>query len=283
LIAGRAWLFPWRPEPDGIGALHGIEEKARFAPPAEVLAHSAETGPRLDDFVEWAERTVAKLSAKSALAEAFRYTIKRWGALARFVTDAPLEIWTSPRTPCVASRSGGRTISLPIRYRPRAAAAKYSIVQTSGTVAAEQPRTLGVLAGELRNSPVLKRPCLPRPRATFSQSETHKLVGQSNAHKVSCTTTRVAGTLGGHLFGGNRHISTVQHRRLPASRGLRVTPWTWSGATGRANVAEFADEEGIDLYVRHLWCPWKRASPGGRVACLSRAYDKGAGASRAGR
>jgi len=35
----------------------------------------------------WAEATVAKLSAKSALAAAFRYTINRRAALSRFVTD----------------------------------------------------------------------------------------------------------------------------------------------------------------------------------------------------
>jgi len=34
---------------------------------------------------------VAKLSAKSALAEAFRYTLKRREALSRFVTDGRLE------------------------------------------------------------------------------------------------------------------------------------------------------------------------------------------------
>jgi transposase len=77
---------------DRIGALYGIEEKARFAPPAERLAHRAETAPLLDAFFGWAEGTVAKLSAKSSLAEAFRYTIKRREALARFLADARLEI-----------------------------------------------------------------------------------------------------------------------------------------------------------------------------------------------
>ena len=54
------------------------------------------TGPRprrsLDAFFEWAGKTVTKLSAKSELAEAFRYTIKRREALSRFLTDARLEI-----------------------------------------------------------------------------------------------------------------------------------------------------------------------------------------------
>jgi hypothetical protein len=97
-----------------IGAFCGIEEKARFAPPAERLAHRTEAGPLLDSFFDWAARAVAKLSAKSALAEAFRYAIKRREALSRFITDARLEMTTtSPRTPCAPSRSAGRITSSP--------------------------------------------------------------------------------------------------------------------------------------------------------------------------
>ena len=46
----------------------------------------------MDDFFAWAHATVAKLSAKSNLAEAFRYAINRREALSRFVTDGRLEI-----------------------------------------------------------------------------------------------------------------------------------------------------------------------------------------------
>jgi transposase len=77
---------------DRIAAFYAIEAKAQFAPPAERLAHRAETAPLLAGFFEWAEKTIAKLSAKSELAEAFRYTLKRREALSRFLTDARLEI-----------------------------------------------------------------------------------------------------------------------------------------------------------------------------------------------
>ena len=50
-----------------------------------------ETAPLLDAFFAWAGATVVKLSARSELAEAFRYTIKRREALTRFVTDGRLE------------------------------------------------------------------------------------------------------------------------------------------------------------------------------------------------
>jgi transposase len=76
---------------DRIAAIYAIEARARFAPAAERVAQRAETGPLLDAFFAWADATLAKLSAKSALAEAFRYTLKRRAALMRFVTDGRLE------------------------------------------------------------------------------------------------------------------------------------------------------------------------------------------------
>jgi transposase len=76
---------------DRIAAIYVIEAKAQFAPAAERVEHRKETGPLLDAFFTWADATVVKLSAKSALAEAFRYTIKRRKALSRFVTDGRLE------------------------------------------------------------------------------------------------------------------------------------------------------------------------------------------------
>jgi transposase len=48
--------------------------------------------PLVDTFFDWADKAVTKLSAKSDLAEALRYTIKRREALSRFLTDARLEI-----------------------------------------------------------------------------------------------------------------------------------------------------------------------------------------------
>ena len=61
------------------------------SPIAERVEHRKETGPLLDAFFAWAGATVVRLSAKSTLAEAFRYTIKRRKALSRFVTDGRLE------------------------------------------------------------------------------------------------------------------------------------------------------------------------------------------------
>ena len=55
------------------------------------MAHRAETAPLLDAFFPWVEAVLTKLSAKSELAEAFRYILKRRVALTRFVSDGRLE------------------------------------------------------------------------------------------------------------------------------------------------------------------------------------------------
>jgi transposase len=77
---------------DRIAAIYVIEDKARFAPAAERVEHRKETAPLLEAFFTWAEAAVVKLSAKSALAEAFRYILKRREALTRFVTNGRLEV-----------------------------------------------------------------------------------------------------------------------------------------------------------------------------------------------
>jgi transposase len=76
---------------DQIAEFYAIEDKARFAPPAERLAHRVAAIPLLDAFFAWAQATERKLSARSELAKALRYIITRRAALTRFATDARLE------------------------------------------------------------------------------------------------------------------------------------------------------------------------------------------------
>ena len=58
---------------------------------------------------------MVKLSAKSALAEAFRYTIKRREALTRFVTDGRLEVDNNIAENAMRGIAlGRRTISSPV-------------------------------------------------------------------------------------------------------------------------------------------------------------------------
>jgi transposase len=68
---------------DRIAAVYAIEAEARGKPSDERVMVKAMAKPLIDGFFDWGHATVAKLSAKSALAEAFRYTLKRREALIR--------------------------------------------------------------------------------------------------------------------------------------------------------------------------------------------------------
>src|SRR5438874_6693117 len=118
---------------DRIAQFYAIEDKAGFAPPDERLAHRTATIPLLDAFFTWAQTAERKLSARSELAQALRYSIKRRTALTRFATDARLEADNNiaeNAIRCIAlgrrnwlfagSHSGGER-----------AAAMYSILQTA--------------------------------------------------------------------------------------------------------------------------------------------------------
>jgi len=118
---------------DRIAAFYVIEAKAQFAPPGERLAHRAETAPLLAAFFDWAGKIVTKLSAKSELAEAFRYTIKRREALSRFLADARLEIDNNIAENAMRGIALGRKNYLfaGADSGGERAAAMYSIVQTT--------------------------------------------------------------------------------------------------------------------------------------------------------
>jgi len=118
---------------DRIAQFYAIEDKARFAPPDERLAHRTAIIPLLDAFFTWAQTAERKLAARSELAQALRYIIKRRTALTRFATDARLEADNNiaeNAIRCIAlgrrnwlfagSHSGGER-----------AAAMYSILQTA--------------------------------------------------------------------------------------------------------------------------------------------------------
>lgn len=76
-----------------IRALYEIEEAIRGRPPGErCAARQARAGPRLDELKAWLEATLAKVSAKSALAVAIRYALSRWTALVRYCDDGHIEI-----------------------------------------------------------------------------------------------------------------------------------------------------------------------------------------------
>lgn len=118
---------------DRIREFYDIEDEARFAPPEERLAHRAETRPLVDAFFDWATAIVRKISAKSDLAEAFNYTIKRRHALSRCLADARLEIDNNIAENALRDVALGRKNYLfaGADSGGERAAAMYSIVQTA--------------------------------------------------------------------------------------------------------------------------------------------------------
>ena len=76
-----------------IAALYAIEAQVRGQlPDHRRRIREAQAGPLLDDFKTWLTETLARLSQKSALANAIGYALKRWPALTRYVGDGRIEI-----------------------------------------------------------------------------------------------------------------------------------------------------------------------------------------------
>lgn len=76
-----------------IGALFKIEADIRGRSPDERLkARTEHAVPKLDALKTVFDATLNKISGKSSLAQALRYTVSRWPSLTRYTTDGRLEI-----------------------------------------------------------------------------------------------------------------------------------------------------------------------------------------------
>ena len=76
-----------------IGGLYDVEERVRGQPPdIRRAARQAQSRPHLGALKTRMEAIRAQLSAKSALAIAITYALKRWAALTRYCDDGRLEI-----------------------------------------------------------------------------------------------------------------------------------------------------------------------------------------------
>lgn len=73
---------------DRIGALYKIEERIRRCRPEERLRIRAEhTAPLMAALHDWLEATLARISGRSDLAKAIRYSLGRWDALTLILRD----------------------------------------------------------------------------------------------------------------------------------------------------------------------------------------------------
>jgi transposase len=80
-----------------IAAIYAIEAELRGQPPeARRAGRQARTKPIVDALRPWLEAQLARLSGKSRLAEAIRYTLKLWKGLVLFLEDGHIEPDTNP-------------------------------------------------------------------------------------------------------------------------------------------------------------------------------------------
>jgi transposase len=78
---------------DRIGALYKIEQAIRGKPPAERRQErQARAGPLLAELQRWLQQRLTQVSAKSEVAGAILYALKRWDGLTRYVDDGAVEI-----------------------------------------------------------------------------------------------------------------------------------------------------------------------------------------------
>ncbi|HLY89369.1 MAG TPA: IS66 family transposase, partial [Acetobacteraceae bacterium] len=118
---------------DRIAAIYVIEAEARDRPIGERVAIRAKACPLIDGFFDWGHAMLGKLSAKSALADAFRDTLKRREALSRFLSDGRLETDNNRAENCLRGVALGRKnwTFAGSDAGGESAAASYTIIETA--------------------------------------------------------------------------------------------------------------------------------------------------------
>ena len=79
-----------------IAALYAVEDRIHGSDPDRRRAErQAGARPMVEDLHDWLEARLARLSGKSRLAEAIRYTLRHWDGLIRFLDDGRIELDTN--------------------------------------------------------------------------------------------------------------------------------------------------------------------------------------------
>jgi hypothetical protein len=97
-----------------VDAMYQMEELARGLPLDQRLDRRQVVRVGVNGFFNWAEDAMRSISAKSALADAIRYAVKRREALTRFCDDARLEADNNRAENCLRP-VGARPQELPLR------------------------------------------------------------------------------------------------------------------------------------------------------------------------
>jgi len=117
-----------------IQALYAIEAEIRGQPAAvRREQRRARAGPLLAEFHDWLQGVLTKVSKKSELAKAARYSLARWKALTRYVDDGSIEIDNSAAERALRGVALGRNnfLFMGSDEGGRRAASLYSLVETA--------------------------------------------------------------------------------------------------------------------------------------------------------
>lgn len=117
-----------------IQALYAVEAEVRGKPPhVRRQARQARAGPLLAEFHQWLHALLTKVSTKSELARAARYSLVRWKALTRYVDDGRIEIDNSAAERALRGVALGRSNYLFMGSDDggQRAASLYSLVETA--------------------------------------------------------------------------------------------------------------------------------------------------------
>jgi len=117
-----------------IQALYAVEAEVRGQPPDIRRQHrQARAGPLLAEFHQWLHGVLTKVSTKSELAKAARYSLVRWTALTRYVDDGRIEIDNSAAERALRGVAVGRSnyLFMGSDEGGERAASLYSLVETS--------------------------------------------------------------------------------------------------------------------------------------------------------
>ncbi|MFO1340405.1 MAG: IS66 family transposase, partial [Burkholderiaceae bacterium] len=117
-----------------IQALYAIEADIRGQPPdVRREQRRARAGPLLQQFHDWLHAVLTKVSTKSELAKAARYSLARWAALTRYVDDGRIEIDNSAAERAIRGIALGRGnyLFMGSDEGGHRAASLYSLVETA--------------------------------------------------------------------------------------------------------------------------------------------------------
>ena len=140
-----------------IAALYAIEERISGKPPdLRRQVRQGDAKPLLDSLKAWLEDTRAKVSGRSDIAAAIRYTLSRWAALSRYVEDGTIAIDNNPVERAMRPIALGRKnwLFAGSDAGGERAAAIYSLIETAKLNGLDPEAYLRDVFGRIADHPV---------------------------------------------------------------------------------------------------------------------------------